>query len=253
MKKSFVQKHPLLAAILIGLLCTIMTALGAAVSQIMELDTYKQLELITVFLLISIVIGIVIMKKSRYKLNEYGFRINEIGTFRKIWWYTPLLVIEVLPIVVYGFSSEITSRQYIIIALFTIAVGFNEEIYFRGLALKFLEEKGRKKSIIGSSIIFGVLHLVNALNGKNALYIVLQMFFAFLVGIVFAEIVSITKSLWVVIIWHSVHDFIGSSTGDALDSTALVVLAIQVVILLVYAICIWKASDEEETRIVDNY
>lgn len=243
MKKSYSQKHPYTAVILIGLLCTFMTALGTAVPQIIGLDANVQIIVTTAFLIISIAIGIFIMKKSRFKISDYGFRKSKKDAYYKVWWYVPLLAVEILPIAIAGFSSEVTVLQYIILLFFTVAIGFNEEIYFRGLAFKIMEEKGRKKAIIWSSIIFGVLHLVNALNGKNALYLVLQMIFAFLVGFVLAEIVSISKSLWIVIIWHAAHDYISYITGEALDTTALIVLAIQVGILLVYATCIWKRSN----------
>lgn len=242
MKKLSKQKNPYIRAILIGFLCTFMTALGMAIPQIMELDMDSTYLVATVFLWISVVIGLFIMKKSKFKITEYGLRRSGEGSHSKVWWYLPLLAMEVLPIAVYGFLSEITPIQYMILALFTIAVGFNEEIYFRGLSLKFLEEKGGKKAIIWSSVIFGALHLINVLNGKNMLYLVLQMLFAFLVGFVLAEIVSITKSLWIVIIWHAAHDFISTTTQEALDHTALIILAIQVALLLVYAIGIWKKS-----------
>lgn len=246
MKNTFTQRHPYISAILMGLLCTFMTALGMATAQIMRLDVNKQLVLTTVFLIISIGIGILIMKKSRFTLSNYGFQRSQKDVLQKVSWYIPLLVVEIIPIVLTGFSSEVTVLQYIILLFFTVAVGFNEEIYFRGLALKFIEEKGKKKAIIWSSVIFGVLHLANALNGKNALYLVLQIMFAFLVGVVLAEIVSITKSLWVVIAWHALHDYISGITGDTFDRTDLIILAIQVGILLVYAIYIWKRSNIED-------
>jgi membrane protease YdiL (CAAX protease family) len=249
MKKSFTQKHPYFAAILIGLLCTLMTALGMAIPQIIGLPMNSVYIVATIFLVVSVGLGLVIMKMSRFKLTEYGFRFSEKRSYSKVWYYVPLLVIEILPIAVFGFSSVITPIQYIIMACFTIAIGFNEEIYFRALALKFLEEKGKKNAIIWSSVIFGVLHLVNALNGKNILYLVLQMLFAFLVGFVLAEIVSITKSLWIVIIWHAAHDYISSITEETLDFKALILLAIQVAILLVYAIGIWKQSKVEDKEI----
>lgn len=242
MKKSFSQKYPYISIILIGLLCTFMTGLGMAISQIMEFDINAQIVVTTVFLIISIAIGLFIMKKSKFTIAEYGFQKSKKDAYKKLWWYIPLLVVEILPIIVAGLSSEVTVLQYIILLLFTIAVGFNEEIYFRGLAFKIMEEKGKKKAIIWTSIIFGVLHLFNIFNDKDILYLVLQMAFAFLVGIVLAEIVSISRSLWIVIIWHAAHDYIASITGEALDTTALIVLAIQVGILLVYAICIWKKS-----------
>lgn len=246
MKQSFVQKHPYGGAILIGILCVFMTGLGIAIPQTMGMDDYSTYMVATIFLILSIALGIFIMIKSKSTLAEYGFRLSETKSSRNVWWYVPLIMIEVVPLFIYGFSSKITAVQYIILAFFTIAVGFNEEIYFRGLVFNFLMQKGRKKAIIASSIIFGVLHLSNALNGSDLLYLVLQMFFALLVGFVLAEIVSITKSLWQVIIWHAAHDFISFTTEEVLDRKALIILAIQVVILLIYAIGIWKQNSKNE-------
>lgn len=247
MKKSYTQRHPYIMVILFGLLCTFMTGLGTAIPQIIGLESDEQIVVITVFLIISIAIGIFIMKKSRFSLSDYGLRKSEKDTTQKVWWYIPLLAIEILPIAIIGFNSEVKVLQYIILLFFTVVVGFNEEIYFRGLAFKFMEEKGRKKAIIWPSIVFGVLHLANILSGKNALYLILQIMFAFLVGFVLAEIVSITKSLWIAIICHAAHDYISSITGDDLDKTALIILAIQVGFLLIYAICIWKKSCRDDT------
>lgn len=245
MTKTYTQKHPFIAAFLVALICTFITAFGSAIPQIFELEDDPQLLVMIGFLIISSIVGIIIMKKSRFTVSEFGIRRSEKGSARKVGWYLPLVVMEILPILAFGFSPEVMLQQYIIILLFTVAVGFNEEIYFRGLALKFMEEKGRKKAILWTSIIFGTLHLINALNGKTNLYLVLQMFFAFIVGFVLAEIVFITKSLWIVILWHAAHDYISSITGDLLNTKALIVLAIQVVILLAYAVCIWKKSTEE--------
>ncbi len=247
MNQSFVQKRPYVAAVLAGVLCTFMTALGMAVSQIAGLEGDAIYAGVTVSLLISVIIGLIIMKKNGFTLAGFGFSGNEKGTTNKIVWYIPLVVIEILPFAFYGFDSSVTGVQLVILACFTIAVGFNEEIYFRGLILKFLEQKGSKIAIIGSSVIFGVLHLINALNDKNTLYLILQMLFAFLVGLVLAEIVTITKSLWVPIIWHVSHDFISGVTGDSLDVKALILLGIQVAILIVYAVYMWKTSNTEET------
>ena len=254
MTKTYTQRHPFISVILVALICTFITALGSAIPQIMELEEDPQILVTTGFLVISVIVGIVIMKKSRFAVSEFGIRRSEKGSVRKVGWYLPLVVMEILPIIVFGFSPEVMIQQYIILLLFTVAVGFNEEIYFRGLARKFMEEKGRKKAILWSSIVFGTLHMVNVLNNKTNLYVILQVFFAFLVGFVLAEIVFITKSLWIVILWHAAHDYISSITGDSLDTKALIVLAIQVVILLTYAVFIWKKSTEETlvTPITNN-
>ena len=243
MKKTFAEKHPYIAVILSSMFCTFMTALGMAVTQIMGLTGESVYNVATIALLVSVAIGFLIMKRSKFKLSEYGFRMSEKGSRRKIWWYAPLIAIEVIPIAVYGFSKDVMLLQFITAGIFTITVGFNEEIYFRGIALRFLMGKGQKKAIIVSSVIFGLLHLANALNGKDMLYLVLQMLFAFLVGLVLAEIVSIGKSLWPAIVWHAAHDFISIATGESLDRAALIILAIQVAILLIYAVGIWKKSE----------
>lgn len=248
MKKSFVQKHPYIAAILAGVLCTFMTALGMALPQILELNDNATYGIAAVFLLISVLIGIIIMKGSVFTLADYGFRKNEKGTLRKTGWYIPLAAIEILPVAVFGFNTSVTALRLVVLICFTAAVGFNEEIYFRGLIFKFLEREGTKKAIIWSSVIFGILHLANAFNGENTLYLILQMLFAFLVGFVLSEIVSITKSLWVLIIWHAVHDFISIMAGDIFNQAALAVLGIQVIILVIYAVCIWKMSNTENGK-----
>ncbi len=252
MKKSYTQRHPYISVILLGVLCTAITAVGSAVPQIIGLSADAQYIVITGFLLISIAVGLGIMKKSRFTFSDYGFQLNGKGSGRKVWWYIPLILIELLPIGIVGFSSEVTGLQYIILLFFTIAVGFNEEIYFRGLAFKLMEEKGRKQAVIWSSVVFGVLHLANALGSKSTLYLILQMFFAFLVGIVLAEIVIITKSLWALIIWHTSHDYISGITGDALDRTALIILAIQIGILLVFAISMWQINKKEDSALLNN-
>lgn len=245
MKNSFSQKHPYISIILVGLICTFMTASGTAVPQIIGLNENAQLEVTTVFLIISVAIGILIMSKSRFTLSDYGFCKSKKHVNKKVWWYIPLFVVEIIPIAVAGFSTEVTLVQYAILLFFTTAVGFNEEIYFRGLAFKFLEEKGRRRAIVCTSVIFGILHLANALNGKNALYLVLQMLFAFMAGFVLVEIVSISKSLWIVIIWHAAHDYIAGVTNDVFDTTKLIILAVQVVVLLIYAIYLWIRSNED--------
>lgn len=198
---------------------------------------------------VSAGLGMLIMVKSSISVSEHGFNRHFLKSASKVLFYIPLLVIELIPIVVFGFSGDIPPSLYIAVAFFTIAVGFNEEIYFRGLALKILGEKGVKKAIVWSSIMFGLLHMANALNGKNLEYIILQISFAFLVGFVLAEIVSITKSIWVVIVWHTAHDFIAMTTQDISNTTAFVLLATQTIILLIYAIVLWKKVGIKKDRL----
>jgi membrane protease YdiL (CAAX protease family) len=247
MKERFRKRHPYICAIGAAFLCTFMTGLGSAIPQILNLQIEMQLIVTTIFLIFSVLIGFFIINKTGLSLIECGFRMQNRNTLKKVMHYIPLVLIEVIAILLLEFSSEITINQYIVLLLFVIAVGFNEEIYFRGIAYNFLLVKGSKTAIIFSSIIFGVLHLANALNGKSLVYLILQMIFAFLVGFVLAEIVSITKSLWFLIIWHALHDYIASITCEDWGIKAIITLALQVCILLIYAIVIWKTNKKLES------
>ncbi len=246
MKQKFSQKHPYFTAVLAGLLCTFIMAMGMAFSQIRELDTLDTYLAVTGFLAASIIIGLLIMKKSDSGLVEYGISRGKAGTSKKVVWYLPIFLIELLPVAVYGFQELDSVATTAILLLFTLAVGINEEIYFRGIALKVLKIKGNKEAVIGASVIFGVFHAVNLLNGKNILYIILQVAFAFLVGLVLAEIVCITGSLIGVIAWHTTHDFIAYSTGDALDTKGLIILIVQVVVIAGYSVYLWKAAVKDK-------
>lgn len=244
MKKRFREKHPYMASICVAVLCTFMTALGMAIPQILNLGVEMQLIVATIFLVLSVFIGIIIIKSTKLSFADCGFRTNIKRTYSKVWYYIPLILMEILPILLAGFSSEITVKQYVALLFFVIAVGFNEEIYFRGIVYNFLLVKGRKTAIIVSSIIFGILHLANAFNGKSFIYLILQMIFAFLVGFVLAEIISITKSLWLLIIWHATHDYIASIGNEDFDMRTIIILVLQVLILLIYAIYMWKVGEK---------
>ena len=70
------------------------------------------------------------------------------------------------------------------------------------------------KAIIISSVLFGIGHIANAFSNSNYFYIILQIIFAFIIGLVYAEIVIITKSIIPAVIFHAVHDFMAMVTND---------------------------------------
>lgn len=241
MRKTFAQRHPLLVSLLLALLTVVfMTIAGITV---VSLDS-KEVEMVVIqgiFIWVSGIVGLLIMKKSRYTMVDYGFVFSKQTFNKKVLWFIPILLIELLP-VLYGFSSDLTVPIVLILIFFTIGVGINEEVYYRGLILKVLEEKGIKYAVIISSILFGVAHVFNALAGKDMFYISLQITFAALFGFVAALLVIITRSIMIPIIWHALHDFLAMSTAEVLDSTGLIILGAQSTILLIYAVYLWKKA-----------
>lgn len=242
MMKSFIAKHPYAAAVLAALICTVLTAVGSAAAQIAELADIPGYLAMSAAVACSILIGFLIIARSGQPAAFYGFRRLASGSMKKVWLVIPLLLLEIVPLVLFAPKFPQSGLFYTVLALFTLLVGLNEELYFRGLVFHFLRQKGPKAAVIGSAIIFGILHAVNALSGTNPWAVLLQVVFAFLVGLVLALIVSVTKSLWIGILWHTVHNFISFSTESSLDQTAITVIGIQVVIMLIYAVGLWRAG-----------
>ena len=240
MKQPFSKRYPLVAAALVAFICVFFTALGSALAQILALPDTTGHLVIAAFLAVSTLVGLLIMKRSPATLAQYGFQRQPLAGADKVWFYLPLVLIEILPLAIYGVAKGHGAGYYATMLLFTVMIGFNEETYFRGLVLHFLQNKSTRWAIWGSSVIFGLLHSANLLGGKDVLYTVLQILFAFLVGLVLAELLVQTGSLWVLIVWHAAHDFISYITPEVLDTGALVLLGVQVAILLAYVVVLQK-------------
>ena len=120
------------------------------------------------------------------------------------------------------------------------AAAFSEEIWYRGIVMATLRQRSRRTAIVGSAVIFGVLHLANLFGGASPLYAGLQLAFAALFGLVAALVVEHSGSLWPAIAWHFAHDAITYVGGDALNATTLAVLAVEVVVLAAYAGVLWR-------------
>src|SRR5664280_741449 len=60
------------------------------------------------------------------------------------------------------------------------------------------------------------------------------------VPLVLAELVAITGSLWIGIVWHFVYDLATFSTGDELTTAALVGAGTTTAVLAAYAVWLWR-------------
>lgn len=110
-------------------------------------------------------------------------------------------------------NEELNVPNLISLILFAITVGMAEEFFFRG----FVQEeivgaygKTRKQvivSIIISGVIFGVVHLSNALGSQGIITTIMQVLQASSLGILLGSIYYITKNIWSVVFLHSFYDF----------------------------------------------
>ena len=90
-------------------------------------------------------------------------------------------------------GSYIENIWDLLISLFVLAVmpAICEEVLFRGVCANGLKEKGKWFSIIVSAVLFMIVHL-----GLS------QSIYQVILGIIFAYVLYITKSLWYTIIMH---------------------------------------------------
>lgn len=249
MTKTSIRNHPYWAAIIAAIICTFFTSVGVAAAQITKAEGADVYAIYTVGAALSVLTGWGLIRLSPFSLMEIGFRRSRPGSARQVLIYTPLLLMETVPLLLYGPVFPEAPSYYGVIALFTLMVGLNEELYFRGIIQSIVGQKGLRHAIWGSAVIFGLLHIANAFSSEaNLTYVLIQIAYAFLVGLVLALIVRLTGSLWIVILWHGAHDFLAFSIEKGLDTTALIGISLQVLILLVYAIVLWKKAAAAEQR-----
>ncbi|HOZ32109.1 MAG TPA: CPBP family intramembrane metalloprotease [Tabrizicola sp.] len=89
----------------------------------------------------------------------------------------------------------------------TMMVGWSEEVMFRGVWLRGLHRSfGIWVAILGSSLIFGAMHVLNVFLTGDLRGAVLQAAAAFLSGVFLAAVRLRTGSLWTGIVLHGLWD-----------------------------------------------
>ena len=113
-----------------------------------------------------------------------------------------------------GYAHVPKPSYFLACVMMAFTTGFFEEVLCRGFGYNNLKRrygdswKGTKKSIIISSLIFGIAHLVN-LSGYNLQAILdttAQIITAIIIGVYFSLIYIQSKSMWAVVISHAVAD-----------------------------------------------
>ena len=202
------------------------------------------------FMLASLVVPFMYIRNKKISFKNFGLRPMEKQ--RKIKnLFLPLVLAE-LPLIVTG--VDFVGFTYIIsLAFFAIAVGVSEEVYFRGIILKLLENSFTvKKAIAISALIFGVGHFASVLSADNIAAVLLQVINAIVFGVIAAEIVVITKGLFPVIIWHFLFNFVNRITPGH-GTNFIAAIAIQEVILIAYAVFLWRViTDRKEDEPLGN-
>ena len=161
-------------------------------------------KIITVVLSIFLS-GVLFVWMQKNKLfYKYGLCRSQIPACKMLYYIPLMLMISVN--LWYGVSMNLSIAETVFYIISMLAVGFLEEIIFRGLLFQAMCKDNVKTAVIVSSITFGIGHIVNLINGSgmNMLSNLLQVGYAIAAGFLFTIIFYKTKSLLACIGTHSV-------------------------------------------------
>ena len=152
-------------------------------------------------------------------IKEVGFRKSNIWKGLYLgWFFLAAGVILFVSSYIGVDKTTLSSPSFGKLLAFTCVVffvGVFEEVLCRGIILNTMinqwghTKNGIIKSIIFSSLLFGLAHLINLI--ANPILIIAtfsQIVYAFLHGILYASVYVRCRNLWAVIILHAVYDWL---------------------------------------------
>lgn len=222
---TYSNRHPVMYAILLTLLVlAVYVAAGAAA-------TILKLPVNTFFLYANIllfILALVFLSAARGGRNV-GLRGLRSPRDWLIFWlaFIPPIVNLVYGIVTKGLSA-LSIGQIAIYFFLALLVGFNEEVFFRGLMLKPLALRGPWRAAIITSILFAIAHALNVLAGSDPIYVGLQIGYALAIGFGYAAMALTAGTIYPLILAHFLTDFTGflpGGTVSAAPTTAEYVIA----------------------------
>lgn len=215
-------KKPYLFTNLIFLLIATLFILSSVAIQFFNLSFGVSIIFTQYFLFL--LIPIIALKLKNVDLKEY-LKIRGLSFFQvfliiviTLCFYPLAVVSNSIFMFIFSLLGDITIPQvptavdvqgyFLYLFLIAFSAGVCEEFLFRGFLLKGYEGLGLKSSIIISSVLFGIFHF-NIYNLGATI----------ILGLVFAYIVIITKSIFAGIIGHILNNGIAVTLGFVINKT----------------------------------
>ena len=218
--KNFSKKYPVVFAIIVLAIATPLTELHLENLFVSFLDEQSASYLSGIIQQGGVSILLIGLLKWLGMLKEAGF--TRISEWKQVWLVWPILVLSILNLDEPFFDGTAVfdlSHPWlpVLFLLLYLSVGFIEEILLRGVVLPFMLRKwGRSKkgivfAVVFSSVIFGLLHLINLFAGRRTLLSTgTQIIYGLFFGVFFAACFLRNRSIWPVIITHALFDLMGN-------------------------------------------
>lgn len=181
--------------------------------------------------------------------QTYLLRFPKKTFARSLAWCIPCFLVAVVN---FPFSALITHTAEVtrpeLLPLFLlqcVAIGSMEELLFRGIIHDFFRKKlanikhGYLLSVLVSSAIFGLWHLVNLFSGAGVGATFLQVGYSFLIGAMLAVTFDKTENIWLCVFLHALFDVGGTmiayiGVGDPQDLVFWILTAVVGVLCAVH-------------------
>lgn len=245
-KKKIVSKHvladrfPLLCAILwmlIGIYGP-NTAASTLVEPIYEKDPdFAFLLFFSAVIVISMIIWALF---ERWFYPEYEGSTGTKGLVRGFKYAAPVILF-VIGYRIFKVSAGFEKMDPITLdtILRGCRPGFNEEIFFRGIAVTLLLRKYKDNPrkiwfpAVITGVLFGLFHLTNVTSLEDFEYLWISIAFATIAGILFGVIYTLSGNLWGLIFLHSLYD-IFSNMFESTEAMPDAVVYIEVFIFFLF-------------------
>lgn len=99
--------------------------------------------------------------------------------------------------------TDLTAAKWLRGIVFLIAVGVTEEIISRGIAFGVLRRLGLFVAVLGSSLMFGLMHINPYIGNFDPWQAYWHIISAFSFGVFACALMVVTRSIWIPIIFHS--------------------------------------------------
>ncbi len=202
-------------------------------------------KLVTAFLSVFLAAVLIVWMKKNQLFCRYGLCKSEIEAKRMLY-YIPLVFMASINLW-FGVTMNLSLLETCFYIISMLAVGFLEEIIFRGLLFQSMCNDNVKTAIIVSSVTFGIGHIVNLINGSGANLFsnLLQVGYAIAAGFLFTIIFYKTKSLLACIITHGVLNSLSVFANEATKTPAQEMISAIVLagISIIYTLYILKMDE----------
>ena len=205
---------------------------------------------LTSIVLIILSVVLVFYLRGGGRLAFYGVRSVQPGTMPLTLFYIPLFAIAFLQYAK-GLASHLDLQALVFAILVVSAVGFIEELLFRGFLLQGLRTSGNlTRAIIISGVTFGLGHIVNLLRGYSLTDQALQLVAAVFIGIALAYCAVLTGSIMPGVLFHVLFNLSGTITAHSVlwDSVTVGIISI---VMIPYILFLRKRLTESGAAVTE--